>query len=141
MAAYYDFGTIYTLAGVSGITSSYQTSSFIQAGAAGTIKLKIVIVTDAASTLTGLNVKAQALWTAGGTDTGDLISYKLDTNTGQPELVHTYSSLATGSTVTFFVKIADGSHFKGGAGVAVQGTFSSGGAKAGDSVTISAVGW
>ncbi len=140
MANNYDLGVVFTLSGVGGVTATYQNSASFPAGSATFARFKVVIVTDASSTMTAVTFKLQGVWTAAGTDTGDLISNKLDTNTSQPELEHAYSSLSTGTTYTFFVQ-ADPRGFKGGLQCAVKATFSSGTSKAGDSVTISAVAW
>lgn len=141
MASFYDFGQVYQLAGVGGVTNSTKTSPAFNCGAAAFVKIKIVITTDATSTMTAVAVKAQGLWTDGGTDLSDMISYRLDNNASQPEVTHNYTGLTAGTTSTFFVKVLDHQGLKGGLVLGVTGTFSSGSAKAGDSVTISALGW
>jgi hypothetical protein len=141
MALYFDFGTVFALSGVGGVTNVLQTSQFINGTAASFVKFKVNITTDASSTMTAVAIKTVGLWTFGGSDVVDIISYKLDTNTGQPELSHSYSGLTTGQNLNFCFQAKDLNGLKGGFGVAVVGTFSSGTSRAGDSVTISALGW
>src|SRR5579859_7652272 len=119
-----NYGTVLSLSGVGGITSAYQSgSSWFPCGASSFVKLKVTIATDPLSQMTGLTLKCQGLGTASGTDVCDLISYRLDTNVGQPELAHAYTGLAPNNTVSFLVEIKDCRGILGGFRVAAFGTF------------------
>lgn len=134
MANNSDLGVIHTSSGTQ-ITTAYDPSETIDLAACGEARLLLKVALNAASTVTSVTLKCQAI--DADDNAYDLISYKLNTNTSQPGLEQAYTSLSGGNTYYFQLKVPD---CKLAPGFRVA-TKASGTGHASDVITVTCFAW
>lgn len=104
MANNTDKGVIYTNA-EDAIDTNYNYGESFDLSACGEARLFVAITLADGTSVTSVTLKCLSEDADG--NKYDLISYKLDTNSGQPELEHVYSALADDTTHYFLIKVLD----------------------------------